>query len=132
MTSRLFTAMLNWVCMLFQGVTRTVLLKAFGKVKSKKLFQKKPRYQAVSKNPKKSWDASEVLFLQVEVFTCSMYKPIGSHLTVDDLRYELVLIKYCGKEIQLNLKKSTEWSSLIPPRACLRKHLKRVNYQEAI
>ena len=61
-----------------------------------------------------------------------MYKPRGSHLTADDLPYEIVLKKCCGKENQLNLKKSAEWSSLPPPRACLREHLKRVNYQEAI
>ena len=61
-----------------------------------------------------------------------MYKPRGSHLTVDDLRYEMVLKKCCEKENQMNLKKSTEWSSLPPARACFREHLKTVNYQEAI
>ena len=132
MTSRLFTAMLDWVCMLFQGVALPVLSKAFGKVKPLKLLQKKPCYQAVFKNPKKSWDMSEDLSLQLKEFACSMYKPRGSHRTVDDLCYELVLIKCCGKENQLNLKKSTEWPSLPPPRACLREHLKRVNYQKAI
>ena len=45
---------------------------------------------------------------------------------------EMVLKKCCGKENQLNLKKITEWSSLPPPRDCLREHLKRVSYQEAI
>ena len=124
--------MLDWVCMLFQGVTRPVLLNACRKLKPTKLLQKKPRYQAVFKNPKKSWDTSEDLFLQLEEFTCSTYKPRGSHLTVDDLCYELVLIKCCGKENHLNLKKSTEWPFFPPPRACLREHLKRVNYQEAI
>ena len=56
--------------MLFQGVTRPVLLKAFGKVKPIELFQKKPRYEAVFKNPKKSWDVSEDLFLtgRIHVF----------------------------------------------------------------
>ena len=97
-----------------------------------KLFQKKSRYQAVFKNLKKLWDVSEDLFLQLEEFTCSTNKSRGSHLTVDDLRSDMVLKKCCGKENQLNLKKSTEWSSLASPRACLRKHLKRVNYQEAI
>ena len=118
--------------MFFQDVTRPVLLKAFRKVKPTKLLQKKPRYQAVFKSPKKSWDVSENLFLQLEEFTCSMYKPRSSNLTVDDLRYEIVLKKCCGKENQLNLKKSVEWSSLPPPRACLKEHLKRVNCQEAI
>ena len=61
-----------------------------------------------------------------------MYKPRSSHLTVDDIRYKMVLKKCCGQENQLNLKKSAEWSSLPPPRACLIEHLKRVNYQEAI
>ena len=61
-----------------------------------------------------------------------MYKPRGSHLIVDDLRYEMVLKKCYGKENQLNLKKSAEWSSFPPPIACLREHLKRVNYQVAI
>ena len=109
-----------------------MLLTAFGKVKPIKLLQKKSRDQAVFKSPKKSWDVSEDLFLQLEKFTCFMYKPRGSHLTADDLRYEMVLKKCCGKENQLNLKKSAEWSSLPPPRACLREHLKRVNHQEAI
>ena len=44
----------------------------------------------------------------------------------------MVLKKCCGKEHQLNPKKSTEWSSFPPPRACLREHIKRVNYHEAI
>ena len=88
--------------MFFQGVTRPVLLKVFGKIKPIILLQKKPRYQAVFKIPKKSWDVSEDLFLQLEEFTCFMYKPRGSHLTVDDLRYELVLKKCCVK------KKTTE------------------------
>ena len=79
MTSHLITAILCWVCMLFQGVTRPVLLKAFGKVKPIKFVQKKPCYQAVFKNPKKSWDVLEDLFLQLEEFTGSMYKPKGSH-----------------------------------------------------
>ena len=109
-----------------------MLLKAFGKVKPIKLLQKKSHYHAAFKSPKKSWNVSEDLFLQLEDFTCSMYRPRGSHLTADDLRYEMVLKKCCGKENQLNLKKSAERSSLPPPRACLRKHLKRVNYQEAI
>ena len=109
-----------------------MLLKAFGKVKPIKLLQKKPRYQAVFKIPKKSWDVSEDLFLQLEKFTCSMYKPKGSNLNADDLRYEMVLKKCCGKENQLNLRKSAEWSSLPSPRDCLREHLKRVNYQETI
>ena len=108
MTSHLFTKMLCWVYMFFQGVTRPVLLKAFGKVKPIKLLQKKSRDQAVFKSPKKSWDVSEDLFLQLEEFTCSMYKPRGSHLTTDDLRNEMVLKKCCGKENQLNLKKSAE------------------------
>ena len=69
--------------MFFQGVTRPVLLKAFGKVKLIKLLQKKPHYQAVFKSPKKSWDVWEDLFLQLEEFTCSMYKPRGSHLTAE-------------------------------------------------
>ena len=71
-------------------------------------------------------------FLQLEEFTCSMYKPRGRLLNVDDLRYEMVLNKCCGKENQLNPNKSTEWSSLPPPRSCLREHIKRVNYQVAI
>ena len=134
MTSRLSTAMLDWVCMLFQDVTLPVLLNACGKLKPTKLLQKKPRYQAVFKNPKKLWDISEDFFLELEEFTCSTYKPRGSHLTVDDLRYELVLIKCCGKDNQLglNLKKSTELPFFPPPRACLREHLKRVNYEEDI
>ena len=70
-------------------MTQPVLLRAFGKVKLIKLLQKKPRYQAVFKSPKKSWDVSEDLFLQLEEFTCSMYKPRGSHLTADDLCYEM-------------------------------------------
>ena len=118
--------------MFFQGVTWPMLLKAFGKMKPIRLLQKKPLYQAVFKSPKKSWNVSEDLFLLVEEFTCSMYKPTSSYLIVDDLRYEMVLKKCHGKENQLNLKKSAEWSSLPPPRACLREHLKRVNYQEAI
>ena len=109
-----------------------MLLKAFGKVKLIKLFQKKLCDETVFKNLKKSWDVSENLFLQLEEFTCSMYKPKDSHLTVDDLCYEIVLKKCCGKENQLNQKKSADWSSLPPRIACLRKHLKRVNYQEAI
>ena len=88
--------------MFFQGVTRPVLLNAFGKVKPIKLLQKKPHYQTVFKSPKKSWDVSEDLFLELEEFTCSMYKPRSSHLTSDDLRYEMVLKKCCGK------RKSTE------------------------
>ena len=59
--------------MLFQGVTRPVFLMAFGKVKPIKLLQKKSRDQAVFKSPKKSWDVSEDLFLQLEEFACSMY-----------------------------------------------------------
>ena len=98
-----------------------------------KLLQKKPGYEAIFKNPKESWDVSEDLFLQLEEFTCSMYKPKSSHLTVDDLRQKMVLKKCCGKENQLNLKTSTKWLSLPPPRACLKEHLKRrANYQEAI
>ena len=96
--------------MFSQGVKRPVLLKAFGKVKPIKLLQKKSHHQTVFKSLKKSWDVSEDLFLQLEEFTCSMYKIRGSHLTVDDLCYEMVLKKCCGKENQLNRKKSAEWS----------------------
>ena len=103
--------------MLFRGVTRLVLLKAFEKGKLMKLLQKKPRYQDIFKNPKKSWDVLEDLFLQLEEFTCFMYKPRGSHLTVDDLRYEMVLKKCCGKENQLNLKSPNDHPFLLlkPP-----------------
>ena len=75
---------------------------------------------------------SEDLFLQLEEFTCSMYKLIGSRLNVGDLRYKMVFKKCCGKENQLNPHKSTEWSSFPTPRACLRQHIKRVNYQMEI
>ena len=64
MTSRLFTKMLCWVYMFFQGVTQPLLLKAFGKVKPIKLLQKKSRDQAVFKSPKKSWDVLEDLFFK--------------------------------------------------------------------
>ena len=75
---------------------------------------------------------SEDLFIQLEEFTCSMYKPRSRHLNVDDLCYEMVLKKCCGKENQLNPNKSTQWSSLPPPRSCLREHITRVNHQVAI
>ena len=85
--------------MIFQGVTPPVLLRAFGKVKPIKLFQKKTSYQTVFKSPKKLWEVSEDLFLQLEEFTCSIYKPRGSHLTVDDLCYEMVLKNAVAKKI---------------------------------
>ena len=44
----------------------------------------------------------------------------------------MVLKKCCVKENQLNPNKSTEWSSLPPPRACLREYIKKVNYSKAI
>ena len=101
-------------------------------MKAKKLLQKKPRHQIVFQNLVKLLDVSEDFFLQLEEFTCSMYKLRGIHLNVVDPRYKMVLKKCCGKENQLNPNKSIEWSSLPPPKACLREHIKRVNYQVAI
>ena len=61
----------------FSRCDTTSALKGIGKVKPIKLLQKKPRYQIVFQNFGKSWDVSEDLFLQLEEFTSSMYKPRG-------------------------------------------------------
>ena len=82
----------------FSRCDTTSAFKGIGKVKPIKLFQKKPRYQIVFQNLGKSWDVSEDIFLQLEEFTCFMYKPKDRHLNVDDLCYEMVLKKCCGKE----------------------------------
>ena len=115
----------------FSRCDTTSAFKGIEKGKPIKLLQKKPHYQIVFQNLGKSWDVSEDLFLPLEEFTCSMYKSRGSHLNVD-LRYKMVLKKFCGKENQLNPNKSTEWSSFPPPRSCLREHIRRVNYQVVI
>ena len=60
--------------------------------------QKKPRYQAVSQTLGKLWDVSEDHFLRLEEFTHSMLKPRGSHLSVDNLHYEMILKYCCGNE----------------------------------
>ena len=60
----------------FSRCGTTSAFKGVGKVKPIKLL-KKTRYQAVFKNLQKPWDVSENLFLQLEEFTCSMYKPRG-------------------------------------------------------
>ena len=77
----------------FSRCDTTSTFKGIGKVKTIKLLQRKPRYQAVFQNLEKSWDVLEHLFLQLEEFTYSMFKPRGSHLIVNDLCFEMVLKK---------------------------------------
>ena len=86
--------------------------KGIWKSEADKTPSKETTLSGCFKSPKKSWNVSKNLFLQLKKFTCFMHKPKGSHLAVDNLRYEMVLKKCCGKENHLNLKKSTQWSSL--------------------
>ena len=119
----------------FTRCDTTSAFKGIGKVKPIRLLQKMPRFQSIFQSLGKSWDVSEDVFLHLEEFTCFMYKQKltkRNHVSVDDLRYDMIFEKCRSKEKVLDPKKNIDLSSLPPPRVCLREHIKRVNYQVAI
>ena len=68
-----------------------------------------------------TWVVTEDLFLQLEQYTCQMY------------RKKSMFMEKCGEaDKKLDAKKIFDLSSLPPPEVCLREHVKRVNYQVAI
>ena len=110
----------------------TSAFKGIGKVKPIRVLQKKPRFQEVFGQLGQSWEISENLFQELEHFTCLLYK-VTTVTEVDELRYQMLLQK-CGKgpNKALNPKKNINFSTLPPPRVCLKEHIKRVNYQVGI
>ena len=117
----------------FTRCDTTSAFKGIGKVKPVKLLQKTPRYQSVFQGLGQSWCISEDLSLELENFTCQMYKPKASKIrAVDELRL-VMLVDKCGRaDTKLDPKKNIDLACLPPPRVCLREHIKRVNFQVGI
>lgn len=117
----------------FTRCDTTSAFKGVGKVKPIKLLQKKPRYQGVFQDLGQSWAVTEDLYLQLEQFTCQMYRQKSAKVSkVNELRYLMLTEKCGGVDKKLDAKKNFDLSSLPPPEVCLREHVKRVNYQVAI
>lgn len=117
----------------FTRCDTTSAFKGVGKVKPIKLLQKQPRYQGVFQELGQSWEVTDDLFLQLQQFTCQMYRTKSGKVSkVDELRCSMLLEKCGGADKKLDAKKNFDLSSLPPPEVCLREHVKRVNYQVAI
>jgi len=117
----------------FTRCDTTSAFKGISKVKPIKLLEKTPRLQEVFSAVGQSWAVSEDLFLQLEEFTCKMYKQKTVRVVeINELRCAMLTQKRGGTLQAIDHKKSVDLSTLPPPKTCLREHIKRVNYQVAI
>jgi hypothetical protein len=93
-----------------------------GKASSLKLMIQNRELQDMFFELGQTWSVSSELMTKLEEFTCLLYAPKASAVSVDQLRYDL----FCAKRGEV------ESHQLPPCKDCLKKHAKRANYQAAV
>ena len=79
----------------FTRCDTTSAFKGIGKVKPIQLRQKEPRYQGVFQELGQTRVVTEDLFLQLEQFTCQMYRKKSVKISnVDELRCSMLMEKF--------------------------------------
>ncbi len=96
----------------FTGCDSVSAFAGRGKLTALKLVKGNRAFQESFKSLGTSWDVSDEIYSNMELFVCRMYAPSSSVCDVNDLRYLL----FCTKRGEVE-------SSLLPPcRDCLKLH----------
>lgn len=109
----------------------TSAFKGIGKIKPTKLLQKSEAFQATFSEVGASWQVSDSLHRELEVFTCVMYGRAGFS-SVDAARAAILREKCGGTDGNIILTRNVDLSQLPPCQEALHQHLRRVNYQVGI
>ena len=114
----------------FTGCDTTSAFKGIGKLKPIKILQKSPEFESSLSELGESWEVSDRVVKDLEIFTCRLY---GSKTTsdIDLLRLNLLKSK-CDYSEKLDSKKCVDFAMFPPCQDSLLQHIKRCNYQTAI